>query len=273
MNASYDVGLARQAVDEFVQSNLDRVDIHKRLADSIEGIFLTSCKNEERYFVEKTPRNLLLMPDLMEWFPNAKFIILTRHPLAIVSSLCKTWGRNGNRWNIWDHYIDLFDSLENLCETLRLGSDRCFTIRYEDFCENPKPTLTNLFGFLDLSPDFSAVENLIDFQVEGIVGDQTSVNQPKIEPSQIDMSVFCNTLRKSWATKYIEQLGREALDLLGYDIDEVRLLLKEQNTSARYIFSDCGMLAKRPVKTYLNICRVRNLLASRGGSHPTQPLQ
>ena len=46
-----------------------------------------------RYFLDKTPRYYLIIPELIQTFPKAKFIILLRNPLAVLSSMVKTRAR------------------------------------------------------------------------------------------------------------------------------------------------------------------------------------
>ena len=41
----------------------------------------------ERYFLDKTPRYHLVVDEIMELFPDAKFIFLWRHPLAMAASV------------------------------------------------------------------------------------------------------------------------------------------------------------------------------------------
>ena len=40
----------------------------------------------QHYFLDKTPANALVLPLLTKVYPNAKYIILTRHPAAIFAS-------------------------------------------------------------------------------------------------------------------------------------------------------------------------------------------
>lgn len=51
--------------------------------------------NEEKYFVDKTPRYSLIVDEIITTFPEAKVIFLWRNPLAIISSIIDTWGGGG----------------------------------------------------------------------------------------------------------------------------------------------------------------------------------
>src|SRR5437764_1307876 len=40
----------------------------------------------KRFFLDKTPAYALVLPFLVKLYPDAKYIVLTRHPLAVLSS-------------------------------------------------------------------------------------------------------------------------------------------------------------------------------------------
>jgi len=48
----------------------------------------------KRFFLDKTPRYYFIIPELKNVFPEAKFIILLRNPLAVLSSILNTWFQN-----------------------------------------------------------------------------------------------------------------------------------------------------------------------------------
>ena len=43
------------------------------------------------YFLDKTPANALVLPFLQRLYPDAKYVVLTRHPLAVFSSYANSF--------------------------------------------------------------------------------------------------------------------------------------------------------------------------------------
>jgi len=52
------------------------------------GVLQNSGK---RYFLDKTPRYYYILPELYRTFPEAKYILLLRNPLAILCSIFNTF--------------------------------------------------------------------------------------------------------------------------------------------------------------------------------------
>ena len=47
--------------------------------------------SESSYFLDKTPANALVLPFLQRLYPDAKYVVLTRHPLAVFSSFANSF--------------------------------------------------------------------------------------------------------------------------------------------------------------------------------------
>ena len=85
---------------------------------------------DAKYFVDKTPRYVVISPEIVELFPDARFVFLLRNPLAIISSIIETWGTG--RWNIYEFEFELFDGLENLIAARRHVGPRACSVRFEE---------------------------------------------------------------------------------------------------------------------------------------------
>lgn len=96
--------------------------------------------------LEKSPPNLIRYRFLQAMFPEARFITVMRHPLAVALAT-KKWSKttlNGliEHW-LKCHKIWIDDSHSLV---------RQYAIKYEEFVTSPQSTLTGLFSFLDLKP-------------------------------------------------------------------------------------------------------------------------
>jgi hypothetical protein len=113
-------------------------------ADAIFKQWSTYFDLSRRYFIEKSPPNIIRTRFLQKIFPRSKFIVILRHPLA-VSYATKKWSRNSIPL-LLEHcllaYEILFDDLKNIAHA--------YIIRYEDFVANPQYSIDDIFLFLGL---------------------------------------------------------------------------------------------------------------------------
>ncbi len=137
--------------------------------------------------LEKTPKNALRVPFLLQVFPDARFIFLHREPRANLSSMMQAWRSHGwvtyrrlAGWNgPWSMllppgYERLKDRpLEEIVafqwqsanETIlddlaSVPRDRWTTVRYEDLIRDPRAEVTKLLEFAGLSMDPRLAEYL-----------------------------------------------------------------------------------------------------------------
>jgi hypothetical protein len=105
--------------------------------------------------VEKSPPNLLKMRFLQALFPQARFILVTRHPIAVVGATLKWRTRVTRRWEphrLMDHWIHCHRIAFADASRIR----RLHVLRYEHLVADPARTLAGLSTFLDLDPPLVA---------------------------------------------------------------------------------------------------------------------
>jgi hypothetical protein len=173
-----------------------------------------------KYFIEKTPRNAIYAPLVMHIFSNSKFIFLWRNPLAIISSLVETYGKGS--WNIHRYTVDLYRGLEAMISAYVENTSRTFSLRYEDLVTNPEDELKRISKYLkvDFNPDM--LHKFSQIELIGSMGDKIGPNTFDIisnKPLNKWIDVLSCPLRKSWCKKYLKWIGKERLNLMGYDID------------------------------------------------------
>jgi O-antigen biosynthesis protein len=108
-------------------------------------------------FVDKTPRYYWILDWLFDLFPNARFLLLTRHPLDIVASHKSTWGTEidpeslmtSKNTSILD-FLLASKKIESFAN-FHAGSPRILTVRYEDLVEEPTAQMRMIFSTFDLS--------------------------------------------------------------------------------------------------------------------------
>lgn len=204
-------------------------DYRRFLAEFSNKIYESLCPKNEIYFLDKTPRYYLIIPEIAKIFPDAKFIFLFRNPVHIYSSLITSWG-DRNRFDYpLHHTIDLTMGPELLSKGYGLLKEKSYAIKYEDFLENPEKYLKEISSYLDLPYDKSVLENFSNQDIKGRSGDPTGVKDYKkldTKPLEKWKSVFNTQFRKKVLKKYIQNIDENVFETAGYSKEDI---LKEIN--------------------------------------------
>lgn len=186
------------------------------------NLYARACSGPEAYFLDKTPRYHFIIDSLIKTFPDAHFIFLWRNPLAVTASIIRTWG--GGRWIVNRFKRDLFGGFENLVSAWRQGGVDATALRYEDLIADPNLETQRIFDDLRLEP---RLEDLTEVQMDPLIGrtgdptGQYSLTRVQRSTSHPWPVTFNNPLRRRWADRYLEWIGRHRLAAIGYDIDQL----------------------------------------------------
>lgn len=105
--------------------------------------------NNGHIVVDKTPPYHRILPWLESVFPEARFIVLNRHPLAVMASVTKRWYGGDLAKAIHARYDDLVCAPQRLVN-LRPQAGRRHVVRYESLVAEPKHELNRLCRFLGI---------------------------------------------------------------------------------------------------------------------------
>ena len=194
-----------------------------------------------RYFLDKTPRYHLISDEIFATFPEAKYLFLWRNPLAVVASIMETWA--DGKWNLYRYKVDLFDGIENLIETYERHRGQVHAMRYEDIVTKPEETMGEVFRYLGLSFDRSILELFSSIEFNGRKGDRSGTKKyagMSSEPLEGWKRTLNNPIRKAWCRSYLRWIGRDRLEVMGYDLDRLIAELNLLPVSCRRVGSDMG---------------------------------
>jgi hypothetical protein len=96
----------------------------------------------KRILVNKTPSDVFIADRIAECWPDARFIYLLRHPLAILRSRRETRPQDGEERN-----LEVVLRYANALETAR-AKHPGLTVRYEDLAADPARVTKRVCGFL-----------------------------------------------------------------------------------------------------------------------------
>ena len=175
--APYDHINAAEATKAFIEGlprgEQDYLDALRAYTGTLYGRMLST--SECSYFLDKTPANALVLPFLQRLYPDAKYVVLTRHPLAVFSSYANSFF-DGD-WNaayafnpILERYVPAMASF------LRERPVPLLHVAYEDLVMDPESQLERVFAFLGLEHDPDAVEYGKAGPAKKGMGDPITVN-------------------------------------------------------------------------------------------------
>ena len=204
-------------------------------------------KSDAIYFLDKTPRYHLVIPEIIELFPEAKFIFLWRNPLAIVASMVDLF--ENKHWQVYRFQIDLFDGVLNMVAAIRDHPEKIYSIRYESLIQEPESQLISLFNFLELERVDDRLLSIDDVVLRGRLGDKIGVNQYRtISEHSLSKwtNIINNPLRKAWCRRYLNWIGSERLKIMGYDLEGLLNQLNQLSSTHHYLLRDLISMSYSP---------------------------
>lgn len=135
------VELSRDFTSEAMKAlELDKRELEHVLWDRV--LHLELARSGKDVIVDKTPANTLIWPRLHRCWPHARYVVLLRHPGAVITSLTE-------RRTDPDHEAiraEVLDYAEKLEEARRSLDGH--VVRYEDLTADPERATRDLCGYL-----------------------------------------------------------------------------------------------------------------------------
>ncbi len=158
--APYDPIVAERGVREFVKrlpgEDEDYIAACRAYSDHLYRRMLDTKPGKE-FLLDKTPAYALVLPFLARLYPRARYVVLTRTPLAILASVANSFFDGdfevANRHNpILDRYVPA------IARFLRAAPCPLVHVRYEQLVRDPDRELGAIFDFLGVERELGAVE-------------------------------------------------------------------------------------------------------------------
>ncbi|MGE0792136.1 MAG: sulfotransferase [Sandaracinaceae bacterium] len=220
--APYDHINGAEAIRAFVEAlprgEEDYLDAVRAYTDTLYGRMLAT--SDRRYFLDKTPAYALVLDFLERVYPHAKYVVLTRHPLAIFSSYANSFfdgdWRAAHSFNpIVERYVP------SIARFLRDGRAPAIHVRYEELVADPHRHMEDVFRFLQLANEPGAVDygENFDSKTSG-PGDPIGVSQHS-RPVTTSREKWTGELaadpdKLALARRMIDRLAPEDLETWGF---------------------------------------------------------
>lgn len=252
LTAIYSHKTLSTGVNQFVDSLPQGIsDYYASTANYLRDLYTRSSTDGARYFVDKTPRYHLIVDELLAAFPDAKFIFLWRNPLAVSASMIQTYGKG--KWSLYMFMVDLYSGIESLTKAYSENKERALSVSYESLVTDADNDVAKVMSYLGLEGDPGLSSKLKDADI--MWGDRTGqFKYQNVSTDSIDSwkEVMSTPYRKAWGKNYLHWIGRDRLDLMGYDMDE--LLAGIQDTPAQYRFLLSDIVRAAYGKIYSKYC-------------------
>lgn len=147
--APYDHVLAAESqklfVDGLPNGESDYWRACRAYCDVLYGQFLNG--SGKTIALDKTPAYALILPFMAKVFPDAKYIVLTRHPIATFSSFANSFF-DGN-YEIANQYNPILNRyVPALAAFLRQSDVSFFHIRYENLVQEPEVRMQQMYEYI-----------------------------------------------------------------------------------------------------------------------------
>ncbi len=254
--APYDHINGAEAMRAFVgrlpRGEQDYFDALRAYADTLYGRMLAS--SGRRYFLDKTPAYATVLPFLTALYPEAKYIVLTRHPLAVMSSYANSFfvgdWRAAHEFNpILERYVPA------MAAVIRERRVPLLQVVYEQLVRQPERELSRVFTFLGLENEPEAVQYGKRFEAQAGMGDPIGVKKHD-RPSTESVDKWVTELRsdarkRELARALIDRLDERDLEVWGFPKEELLAPLSQGHGGKppkpplfnKYVFQRRVMLA------------------------------
>jgi hypothetical protein len=179
--APYDPVITRAAARALVAAlpggEADYLDALRAYTDRIyAGLFQGA--GEARLLLDKTPAYALSLDFLTRLYPDARYVVLTRHPIAVWSSFVDSFF-DGDDAVAHEHNPLLERYVPAIARFLRTTQARCHWLQYENLVQDPEATSRSICDFLDIEfvpemVDYGAAPGARGESTRGL-GDPTNV--------------------------------------------------------------------------------------------------
>jgi hypothetical protein len=208
-----------------IENNEDRIWLNKHHVSYAEfasfigkGLDLMfRSRSENRIWIDATPAYTNVAPQLMVFFPTAKFIHIIRDGRAVVNSML-TSGFPGSDFNDFEQASKAWVFYVNKGrEAMRTFPGRVHEIRNENLVANPEQELSSIYTFLELEP---CAESSTFIRTKRINSSYLNVEQGDISKIK-DPSLMPKEPWKNWSVKQRKlfiKIAGETMTTLGYDL-------------------------------------------------------
>jgi hypothetical protein len=221
--APYDQNNVEQAIREVVaeipRHEAGYLDALRAYTDSLYAQLMEVAPPGKRLFLDKTPAYALVLPFLTKLYPQARYVVLTRHPLAVLSSYVESFFDGDYRVAL-EHNPILQRYVPELARFVRERPVPHVWVKYEDLVQEPETHFRRVCEHLGLPFEERAISYGESGEAFKGLGDPTGVAR-HTRPVTGSVSKWAAEIASTPGTlalvsQVLDQLDDADLDTLGY---------------------------------------------------------
>jgi len=248
--AEYNETIARGAVHHFLQKLPNREEEYYQgvrcMYSYLYGRSLSTA--DKRYFLDKTPRYYFVIQQLYRTFPKAHFLILYRNPLAVLTSIIKTWTKE-NWFYLFQFKHDLIRAPDFLDEGIKTLGENATVVYYEELVRNPDKVIRDVCNTIRLPFDHRVISYGNHNLPHWLYGDQGTLYR-KTGPVSQNAAKWKELLSDSqiWRLNkdYLEMLGEKTVTRMGYSFSELLETLESLRPARNALTFSLAWLLGKP---------------------------
>ncbi|MEE8408045.1 MAG: sulfotransferase [Myxococcota bacterium] len=212
----------RELCDDLPRGEEDYLDACRAYATTVYERLLTPTGKE--LFLDKTPAYGLVLPFISKLFPKARYVVLTRHPMAILHSQAHSFFggdfRAAHETNplVQPYVSGIGDFLVNKPVPY-------VRVRYEDLVQDPESEMRRVLAHLELDYEQGCVDYGKQKHITKSYGDPKSVekHQRPVTDSKETWAgdLLANADNLKLARRIIDELQPDHLEAWGYAKAEI----------------------------------------------------
>ncbi|MEP5568777.1 MAG: sulfotransferase [Halioglobus sp.] len=234
VSAKYDTALAEDAMGEFRKSVVNKAvfeDAKVAYMDTVYREALTATGT--MFFLDKTPRYIYVIDEIIRLYPEAKFIFLARNPASIISSYATTWC-NGSFKTLLkseEMMFDITNGLARLAKAIISHKRNATLVQYENLVSHPETEMKRIFNFLGVATPINPSEyNKSETAKTFTFGDHKNVYNYSSPNKQVATKWITDLQSSDTLDDFyeiIDGIDESIFDALGYNRGSTLLSIRE----------------------------------------------
>lgn len=231
-SAPYDPVITRAAARALVAGlpggETEYLDALRAYTDAIYAGLHAKAADRASLLLDKTPAYALSLDFLSKLYPNARYVVLTRHPIAVWSSYVDSFF-DGDDAVAHEHNPLLERYVPAIARFLRTATVPMHRVRYEALVQDPDPEARKICEFLGIEfepgmVDYGAAPDARGASTRGL-GDPTNVAQQS-RPTTASLEKWAKAAtgqpeRVALYQEILARLADEDLETWGYPRAEI----------------------------------------------------
>lgn len=253
--AQYSHKKSSEFINDMIQEMPGEINsFYEKLRHFVLDVYSELPSDDSHFFIDKTPRYHLILDELHEIFPAAKFIYLVRNPIQITSSIMNSSNMcDNNLAKLHGYHLDLYTGFNNMANSIKVNMDKIHIVNYDSLVENNKKEIEGVCKFLNINFNDEALLNWKSISFLGAAGDETGIytyHSVSQDSKNKWKSEKITITRKMIIRNVIQGISKSNLDILGYQKDNLL-------TDLRRVELDLNPL--KNIKDYVNYLSYRTI--------------